>query len=88
MVQVKAFEARCREKRLTVEAWPKVGPRDRLHRIGTVQLCDAKADIGRNSVPGSEVGGTLGDRGARSRGAVAEHTWRHRLEEPLTVALQ
>jgi spore maturation protein CgeB len=79
-----------------------------LAAIGTVQLCDAKADISRNFVPEAEIvlfrtPGELreqalrlldspGEReaiAARARArALREHTWRHRLEELLAVALR
>jgi len=79
-----------------------------LAGIGTVQLCDAKADIGRSFTEDSEIvlfrsAGELRDKArwllvvpeerrtiaARARDrALAEHTWRHRLEELLTVALR
>ncbi len=79
-----------------------------LAGIGTVQLCDAKADIGRNFVEDREIVlfrniGELREKArwllgvpevrrtiaarARER-ALAEHTWRHRLEELLAVALR
>ncbi len=79
-----------------------------LAGIGTVQLCDAKADIGRNFAEGSEIvlfrsAAELRARAvellaaptermaiaerARAR-ALREHTWRHRLEELLTVSLR
>jgi spore maturation protein CgeB len=79
-----------------------------LAAIGTVQLCDAKADIARNFVEDSEIvlfrnreelrdkaqqllggpvaGSAIAQR-ARER-ALREHTWSHRLEELLTVALR
>ena len=77
-----------------------------LSGIGTVQLCDAKADIHRHFRDGEEIvlfhtpqelraaairllsapeeRASLAAR-ARVR-ALREHTWRHRLEELLTVA--
>lgn len=77
-----------------------------LSGIGTVQLCDAKADIHRHFREGEEIVlfrtpqelraaaiRLLADPeeracvAARARvRAVREHTWRHRLEELLTVA--
>lgn len=79
-----------------------------LAGIGTVQLCDAKADLERNFAPGSEIVsfrnleelreqarwllGAPEDRqriaGRARERALSEHTWRHRLEELLTVALR
>ena len=75
---------------------------------GTPQLSDAKADIARHLIPGSEIvlyrsvaelrsraWELLADEPARRSLAAAarertlrEHTWRHRLEELLTVALR
>jgi len=79
-----------------------------LAAIGTAQLCDAKADIGRCFVEDQEIvlyqsldelrakakallqapqwRASLARR-ARAR-ALREHTWRHRLEELLTVSLR
>lgn len=79
-----------------------------LAGIGTVQLCDAKADLERHFATGREIVsfrsleelreqaqwllGAPEDRhqiAARARErALAEHTWSHRLEELLTVALR
>lgn len=78
-----------------------------LAAIGTVQLCDAKADIARNFAPEREIvlfeslpelrekaewllarpaeRDAIAGR-ARVR-ALAEHTWRHRLESLLATAL-
>ncbi len=79
-----------------------------LAAIGTVQLCDAKADVPRHFVPDQEIvlfdsvaelrrraEGLLADptgrtaiaERARAR-ALAEHTWRHRLERLLTESLR
>jgi spore maturation protein CgeB len=79
-----------------------------LAAVGTPQLSDAKADIGRHFTPGREIilyrsveelkarahelianeplRHSLADA-ARER-ALREHTWRHRLEELLTVTLR
>ena len=79
-----------------------------LAAIGTVQLCDGKADIARNFVEDSEIvlfrslpelrskaeelltraeeAQAIGVR-ARKR-ALQEHTWAHRVEELLSVALR
>jgi spore maturation protein CgeB len=79
-----------------------------LAAIGTVQLCDAKADIARNFLEDSEIvlfrsreelrakalqllaaTDTRVAIAARARKrALGEHTWSHRLEELLTVALR
>ena len=79
-----------------------------LAGIGTVQLCDAKADIARNFVEGSEIVLFRGPSELRARAiellespaervviaerararALREHTWRHRLDELLTVSLR
>jgi len=79
-----------------------------LAGIGTVQLCDAKADIERNFSAGREIVlfrstgelreqaqwllGAPEDRrviAARARErALAQHTWRHRLEELLAATLR
>ncbi len=79
-----------------------------LAGIGTLQLCDAKADLARNFSAGKEIvlfrtAAELRDMAvellrspdlrraiaerARTR-ALGEHTWRHRLEELLTMALR
>ena len=79
-----------------------------LSGIGTVQLCDAKADLSHHFREGEEIVlfRTLEELGAAARRlleapeeraaiagrartrALREHTWRHRLEELLTVALR
>jgi spore maturation protein CgeB len=79
-----------------------------LAGIGTVQLCDAKADLSRHLVPGREIvlfrtDSELREQArwlldspaerdqiaARARArALTQHTWRHRLEELLAVALR
>ncbi len=79
-----------------------------LAGIGTAQLCDAKADIARNFVEGSEIVLFRGPSELRARAiellespaervviaerararALREHTWRHRLDELLTVSLR